>query len=112
MLALIDGSMMGAMFFCVPFVQALQHRRIEYYWTGAIIQHTFQTVYLFTAIWWGYHRQWYWVQSGFLVLHALSNLMKVGRTASSVCPPLTNCPDALVHGAQWDAGDGLLPPSG
>jgi len=75
--------MMAAMFFCVPFVKALQNRYISYYWTGAIIQHTFQTTYLFIAIWWGYHRQWYWVQAGFLVLHALSNLMKV----SSVLRP-------------------------
>jgi len=83
-LAISDGIMMGAMFFCVPFVKALQNRYISYYWTGAIIQHVFQALYLGTAVWWGYHRQWYWVQAGFLVLHALSNLMKVSRCERSV----------------------------
>ena len=78
-LALSDGIMMITSFLCVPFVKALQHRWISYYWTGAIIQHVFQTTYLFVAIWWGYHRQWYWVQAGFLVLHSLSMLMKVSR---------------------------------
>ena len=82
-LALSDGIMMAAMFICVPFVKALQFRYISYYWSGAVIQHTFQTGYLFAAIWWGYHRQWYWVQSGFMVLHALSNLMKVMSSHSA-----------------------------
>jgi sterol O-acyltransferase len=40
----------------VPFVKALQYGWIRYYWTGVIIQHIFQTIYLFMAIWWGYHR--------------------------------------------------------
>jgi len=80
-LAISDAVMMVSMFFCVPFVKALQNRYISYYWTGAMIQHSFQTAYLGTAIWWGYHRQWYWVQAGFLVLHALSNLMKVSLVA-------------------------------
>lgn len=67
-LAVSDGVMVLTMFFCVFFVKALQARWFSYYWTGVIIQHTFQTLYLAAAVWWGYHRQWYWVQSGFLVL--------------------------------------------
>ena len=90
-LAVSDGVMMAAMLLCVPFVKALQNRWFPYYWTGAIIQHIFQTTYLFVAIWWGYHRQWYWVQAGFLVLHALSNLMKV--RAVSAQHPLAKADD-------------------
>lgn len=55
-------------FFCVPFVQGLIAKRYSYYWVGVAIQHTYQTFYLGIAIWWGFHRQWYWVQAGFLVL--------------------------------------------
>ena len=78
-------------FFCVPFVKGLISRGYKYYWVGLVIQHTYQTLYLGIAIWWGVHRQWYWVQAGFLVLRklihihngtelisdCLSNLMKV-----------------------------------
>lgn len=60
--------MVLTMYLCVPFVKALQYRWYTYHWTGVVIQHTFQSLYLAAAVWWGYHRQWYWVQSGFLVL--------------------------------------------
>ncbi|WWC91037.1 uncharacterized protein L201_005977 [Kwoniella dendrophila CBS 6074] len=76
-LAISDLVMVLAMFFCVPFVKGLQNKWYSYTWTGLIIQHSFQTLYLGVAVWWGYHRQWYWVQSGFLVLHAMSSLMKM-----------------------------------
>ncbi|WWC72925.1 uncharacterized protein I206_106889 [Kwoniella pini CBS 10737] len=76
-LAVSDLIMVLAMFFCVPFVKGLQYRWYTYGWTGLFIQHTFQTLYLGAAVWWGWHRQWYWVQSGFLVLHALSSMMKM-----------------------------------
>ncbi|ORX39282.1 putative sterol O-acyltransferase [Kockovaella imperatae] len=76
-LAISDAVMSSTMFVCVIFVKCLQKQWFPYYYTGVIIQHILQTAYLFTAIWWGYHRQWYWVQAGFLVLHCLSNLMKM-----------------------------------
>ncbi|WVQ63720.1 uncharacterized protein L199_001873 [Kwoniella botswanensis] len=76
-LAISDIIMVLTMFICVPFVKGLQNRWYKYYWTGVIIQHTFQTIYLGTAVWWGWHRQWYWVQSGFLVLHSMSSMMKM-----------------------------------
>ena len=66
--------MVLSMFLCVPFVKALQYRWWSYYYTGLIIQHLFQTAYLAVAIWWGWYRDWYWVQSGFLVLRAYSAL--------------------------------------
>jgi sterol O-acyltransferase len=58
-------------FFCVPFVKGLISRGYKYYWVGLVIQHTYQTLYLGIAIWVGVHRQWYWVQAGFLVLRKL-----------------------------------------
>jgi len=67
-LGVSDTLMMAVMFLCVPFVQALQHQWFSYYYVGITIQHIYQTMYLGVAIWWGYHRQWYWVQSGYLVL--------------------------------------------
>lgn len=67
-LALADFQLLAMMYFCVPFVKGLQNRWYSYHWVGMVIQHTYQTFYLGVAIWWGYHRQWYWVQSGFLVL--------------------------------------------
>lgn len=67
-LAFADGLMSMSMILCVLFVKGLQYKWYRYYWTGVIIQHTFQTAYLAVAVWWGYARQWYWVQSGFLVL--------------------------------------------
>ncbi|WVR08896.1 hypothetical protein IAU60_005955 [Kwoniella sp. DSM 27419] len=76
-LAISDGVMVSLMLLCVPFVKALQYQYLSYYNTGLIIQHTFQFLYLAVAVWWGWHRQWYWVQSGFLVLHAMSSMMKM-----------------------------------
>jgi sterol O-acyltransferase len=67
-LALADGLMTIGQFFCVPFVKGLIARGYKYYWAGLVIQHTYQTFYLGVAIWIGVHRQWYWVQAGFLVL--------------------------------------------
>jgi sterol O-acyltransferase len=67
-LALADGLMTIGQFFCVPFVKGLIARGYRYYWVGLVIQHTYQTLYLGVAIWIGVHRQWYWVQAGFLVL--------------------------------------------
>ena len=72
-LALADGLMTIGQFFCVPFVKGLIARGYRYYWVGLVIQHTYQTLYLGVAIWIGVHRQWYWVQAGFLVLRKLSS---------------------------------------
>jgi len=66
--------MVSSMFLCVPFVQCLQKGYFNYYWTGLVIQHLFQTTFLFVAIAWGYARDWYWVQAGFLVLRELAIL--------------------------------------
>jgi len=50
---------------------------VRYYYTGLILQHVAQTLYLGIAVRWTFHRHWPWVQSGFMTLHALSMLMKV-----------------------------------
>ncbi|KAJ9121020.1 hypothetical protein QFC24_005001 [Naganishia onofrii] len=76
-LAVSDFIMVASMFVCVPFVKGLKNGTYRYYWTGAIIQHLWQTAFLGIVIWWGWYRQWYWVQAGFLVLHALSSMMKM-----------------------------------
>ncbi|KLT39548.1 MBOAT-domain-containing protein [Cutaneotrichosporon oleaginosum] len=76
-LAFADLIMVTSMLLCVPFVKCLQKGYFNYYYTGLIIQHLFQTTFLGIAIVWGYARNWYWVQAGFLVLHALSSMMKM-----------------------------------
>jgi sterol O-acyltransferase len=71
-LTIADLIMVSSMLLCVPFAQCLVKGYFSYYWTGIIIQHVFQTTFLFVAIAWGYARDWYWVQAGFLVLRELS----------------------------------------
>lgn len=73
MLALSDAVMVTSTFLCVPFVkvshsrvlvlqgadgegQMLNKGWIRYYWTGAILQHALQTLFLGLAIRWTFHR--------------------------------------------------------
>ena len=70
-LALSDAVLVLSTGICVPFAWVLKKRYIQYYWTGVAIQHALQTAILFGAIYWAYHRNWPWVQSGFLTLHSL-----------------------------------------
>ncbi|GAA5989577.1 hypothetical protein JCM10908_000537 [Rhodotorula pacifica] len=76
-LALSDVVLVGTTVLCVPFAKTISSGWVRYYWTGLIFQHIAQTAYLFIAIRWTFHREWPWVQSGFLTLHALTMLMKV-----------------------------------
>ncbi|KAK4701747.1 hypothetical protein P7C70_g4480, partial [Phenoliferia sp. Uapishka_3] len=73
MLALSDAVMVASTFLCVPFVKAINKGWIRYYWTGAVLQHALQAVFLFLAVRWTFHR----VQSGFMTLHSLTLLMKM-----------------------------------
>lgn len=77
-LALSDFIMVASMFVCVPFVKGLQRGTYRYYWTGVVIQHAWQTMFLGMAVWWGWYRQWYWVQAGFLVLRESVSLSRIG----------------------------------
>ncbi|KAF8915988.1 MBOAT, membrane-bound O-acyltransferase family-domain-containing protein [Mucidula mucida] len=76
-LAISDAVLVGSTALCVPFAKAISKGWIRYYWTGVVIQHTFQTTVLFIAVKWTFNRQWPWVQSGFLTLHSLVMIMKM-----------------------------------
>jgi sterol O-acyltransferase len=76
-LALSDFIMVASMFVCVPFVKGLKNGTYRYYWTGVVIQHVWQTMFLGMAVWWGWYRQWYWVQAGFLVLRESLSLRRI-----------------------------------
>ncbi|KAG9094392.1 hypothetical protein FS749_012584 [Ceratobasidium sp. UAMH 11750] len=75
-LAISDAVLVCSTFICVPFVQAVQKGYIQYYYTGQILLHLYQTVTLGLAIRWTFDREWPWVQSGFFTLHTLVMLMK------------------------------------
>jgi sterol O-acyltransferase len=95
MLALSDAVLVLSTGICVPFAKAVSRGWIKYYWTGVVIQHTFQTFILFAAIKWTFNRcassficcndktdrvsgsQWPWVQSGFLTLHTLVRVSNI-----------------------------------
>ncbi|KAG6891594.1 hypothetical protein C0992_002632 [Termitomyces sp. T32_za158] len=76
-LAISDAVLVLSTSLCVPFAFALQKRWINYYWTGLVIQHIYQTSVLVAAIIWTFNRKWPWVQSGFLTLHSLVMIMKM-----------------------------------
>ncbi|KAG8721403.1 hypothetical protein FRC08_013357 [Ceratobasidium sp. 394] len=75
-LAISDAVLVCSTFICVPFVQAVQKGYIQYYYTGQILLHLYQTITLGLAIRWTFDREWPWVQSGFFTLHTLVMLMK------------------------------------
>ncbi|KAG8221011.1 major facilitator superfamily domain-containing protein [Butyriboletus roseoflavus] len=73
-LALSDAILVLTTAICVPFAKAISKGWIKYYW---VVQHVIQTFVLVAVITWIYHRQWPWVQSGFLTLHSLVMIMKM-----------------------------------
>ncbi|KAG2011805.1 sterol O-acyltransferase, variant 2 [Coprinopsis cinerea AmutBmut pab1-1] len=76
-LALSDLVLVLCTGICVPFAIALKNEWIQYYWTGVIIQHLIQSSVLAAAVTWTFNRNWPWVQSGYLTLHALVMVMKM-----------------------------------
>lgn len=56
MLFVSDGVLVFSTAICVPFAKAVAKGWISYYPTGTIIQHAWQTIVLFTAIKWAFHR--------------------------------------------------------
>ncbi|KAL1747630.1 MBOAT, membrane-bound O-acyltransferase family-domain-containing protein [Schizophyllum fasciatum] len=72
-----DMALIASSVLCVPFAKALATNTVRYYWTGVILQHILQCSILIIAVSWTYHRQWPWVQSGFLTLHTLVMIMKM-----------------------------------
>ncbi|KAF9224002.1 sterol O-acyltransferase [Gyrodon lividus] len=75
--ALSDTVLILTTALCVPFAKAVSKGWIRYHWVGVVTQHVFQTSILVAVITWTYHRQWPWVQSGFLTLHSLVMIMKM-----------------------------------
>ncbi|KAL4065834.1 MBOAT, membrane-bound O-acyltransferase family-domain-containing protein [Scleroderma citrinum] len=76
-LAISDAVLVSTTAICVPFAKAVVQGRLKYYWTGVVFQHLLQTAILVVAVVWTYHRQWPWVQSGFLTLHSFVMIMKM-----------------------------------
>lgn len=76
-LALSDAVLVLSTVLCVPFATMINQRWLRYSSTGVVIQHIFQAIILGVAVVWTYHRQWPWVQSGFLTLHSFTMIMKV-----------------------------------
>ncbi|KAF8630153.1 hypothetical protein AX15_003103 [Amanita polypyramis BW_CC] len=76
-LAISDALLVLSTTLAVPFAIALKKGWIQYYWTGLILQHIYQTAILFSAVKWTFDRKWPWVQSGFLTLHSLVMIMKM-----------------------------------
>lgn len=76
-LALSDLLLVSTTILCVPIAKAISKGWVSYYWTGAILQHVFQTCVLLVTVTWTFHRQWPWVQSGFLTLHSFVMIMKM-----------------------------------
>lgn len=70
-LAITDALLVASTAFSVLFAIALKNNWIDYYKSGLIIQHSFQTLLVFSAVIWTFNRHWPWVQSGFLTLHAI-----------------------------------------
>ncbi|EPQ56233.1 MBOAT-domain-containing protein [Gloeophyllum trabeum ATCC 11539] len=76
-LAISDAVLVLSTGLCVPFAKMIAKGWINYYWTGLVIQHVWQTLVLAIAVKWTFDRQWPWVQSGFLTLHTLVMIMKM-----------------------------------
>jgi sterol O-acyltransferase len=47
-----------------------------------VMQHAFQTTFLFVAVWWTLQRNWPWVQSGVFMMHTVAMLMKIHSYAA------------------------------
>ncbi|KAH6915930.1 sterol O-acyltransferase [Coprinopsis sp. MPI-PUGE-AT-0042] len=76
-LALSDAALVLSTGICVPYAIALKKGWIQYYWIGVALQHLIQTSILTATVVWTFNRQWPWVQSGYLTLHALVMVMKM-----------------------------------
>ncbi|EMD39091.1 hypothetical protein CERSUDRAFT_81871 [Gelatoporia subvermispora B] len=83
-LAMADAVLVLSTGICVPFAKAISNGWINYYYTGLILQHAWQTMVLFIAITWTFNRHWPWVQSGFLTLHTLVMIMKMHSYMSTI----------------------------
>jgi len=75
-LAATDGIMCAITALGLVYQKAILEGNIEWDHSGWIIQQAWQTLYLFTVVWWAKVREWPWTHTIFIVLHALVFLMK------------------------------------
>ncbi|KAI7944807.1 hypothetical protein MJO28_010502 [Puccinia striiformis f. sp. tritici] len=76
-LTIVDLCLVTSTFSALGFAKLLENRYVNYCRTGLILQHVFQFSWLGGWILYIYHREWPWIQSGFLTLHSITMLMKI-----------------------------------
>ncbi|EJT97603.1 MBOAT-domain-containing protein [Dacryopinax primogenitus] len=76
-LALSDGVLVLSTGMSVLLMKAVKRGWFRYWPFGAVLHYTWMVFTLVAAITWTFNRQWPWVQSGFLTLHAMVMCMKV-----------------------------------
>ncbi|KAJ5888813.1 Sterol O-acyltransferase ACAT/DAG/ARE, partial [Penicillium taxi] len=75
-LGLTDFVLCWSTFFCLALQNVILQGYVRWSGMGWVIQNVWQTAYLAVAIWWTYHRDWPWTHTVFIVIHALTMLMK------------------------------------
>lgn len=77
MLAISDAVLVGHTFFCVALIKFLHRYSIARGFGLLIFQCVWYLTVMVSVIVWIRVRQWPWTQSGFFVLHAMVQLMKI-----------------------------------
>ncbi|KAI8075270.1 MBOAT, membrane-bound O-acyltransferase family-domain-containing protein [Gongronella butleri] len=76
-LLISDVTMVTVTIASVPFSKLIVKGYLPYDSIGVILQHVGQTLFLCVAIYWVFHRDWPWVQSGFFIMHSIVMMMKM-----------------------------------
>lgn len=76
-LVIADGILVGSSFGAYVFAKGMQKGWWGYGWTVVGIQHLMQTLYLAVTVKYTVESDAWWTQSGYLVLHCLSMMMKI-----------------------------------
>ncbi|KAK4521061.1 syntaxin binding protein 1 [Mucor velutinosus] len=72
-----DMVMIAQTFVVLPYAHLLKNGYIRHRPTGVVLQHTFQTVFLFSNLYWVFWRDWPMTQSTFFTLHTFVMMMKM-----------------------------------
>ncbi|KAF2457446.1 MBOAT, membrane-bound O-acyltransferase family-domain-containing protein [Lineolata rhizophorae] len=75
-LGLTDGVMTLSTAFGLLLQKLMAKNYLSWNRLGWIIQHVWQTFYLFSVLWWTWYREWPWTHTIFIVLHTMVFLMK------------------------------------
>lgn len=75
-LGLTDGVMVGSTIFGFGLQKLVQYDFITWKRTGYVIQHLWQTFFLWAVLGWIWYRDWPWTHTIFMVLHTLTFVMK------------------------------------